>query len=271
MFAPAPILKNARDRDPQPPSPPDDAPRFLGGVIRDARTRTVRPCPVDGPQWTSDFPVAESAAKPAAEPAAPASIDVDALRATWEAEAAARAEAEREAAVAEAREAAYAEGYAAAEADLAATFEAEREASRQALDADAARLRALWDERLADAEPHLVGLAVDVAEALLDGPLDADQQAATASALTAAIERLADRPPLVVALHPVDHLRLQETGLTEALSASHPGLRWVPEPGLAEGDWSLDADGAALRHVRAEVLRDLRLRLGLLPDTEPAP
>ncbi|NNF59045.1 MAG: hypothetical protein HKN04_12495 [Rhodothermaceae bacterium] len=180
----------------------------------------------------------------------------------WEAEWKQQADAEREAAVATAREQAYEEGIAAARAE----YGAEREAERAAFASDAAGLRALWEGHLAAADPLLVGLAVDVAEAVLDGPLGGDARDATTAAITSAIERFAAQPPLVVTLHPVDHLRLQEAGMVDALTATHPGLRWVPDAALAEGDWSLDAAGAAVRHVRAEVLYDLRRRLGLEPD-----
>lgn len=267
MFIPDHIIKNARSLAASAGAPPrteEEPPAYVGGIIRDAQTRMqAEPFTVDGPNWASDVPLPaqQASAAPAPEPEP---VDLDALRAEWEAAWHERATAEREAAVAAAREAAYAEGVAAARDELAAQHETER----AALTADVARLRALWDERLAAADPHLVGLAVDVAEAVLDASLGESSQAATAAAITGAVERLAARPPLVVTLHPVDHLRLQETGLVDALSASHPDLRWVPDPALAEGDWSLDANGAAIRRIRAEVLHDLRVRLGL---TAPAP
>lgn len=264
MFIPAHVIKNARAlaessagrATPYEPTDPD-SPRYVGGVIRDAQTRMqAEPYTVDGPNWRSDVPLPS---RPAAPDPEPEPVDLDALRAEWEAEWEERATAEREAAVAAAREAAYAEGAAAAKAELAA----EREAERAALTADAARLRTLWDDHLTAADPHLVGLAVDVAEAVLDGALGEHTHATTAAAITGAVERLAARPPLVVTLHPVDHLRLQEAGMMDALTAAHPDLRWVPDPSLAEGDWSLDANGAAIRRIRAEVLHDLRVRLGL--------
>jgi flagellar biosynthesis/type III secretory pathway protein FliH len=267
MFFPDHIIKHARATQWPTPEQEAEPPAYVGGIIRDAQTRMqAEPYAVDGPNWTSDVPLpAQPSAVPEPEPAP---VDVDALRAEWEAEWKAQAAAEREAAVAAAREEAYAEGAAAAREELAAEYEAER----AALVADAARLRALWEEHLADADPHLVGLAVDVAEAVLDGTIGSETHAATAAAITGAVEHLAARPPLVVTLHPVDHLRLQEAGLVDALSVSHPDLRWVPDPALAEGDWALDANGAAIRRIRAEVLHDLRVRLGLLaPAADAAP
>lgn len=266
MFIPDHIIKSALGAEPARAAREPEPSPYVNGVIRDGRTRMqAEPYPVDGPSWTSDVPLPQRAAAPGTAPEPePEPVDLDALRAEWEAAWQARATAEREAAVAEAREAAYAEGVAAAQAELAA----EREDERAAMAADAERLRTLWNEHLTTVDPHLVGLAVDVAEAVLDGALGAETQAATTAAITGAVERLAARAPLVVALHPVDHLRLQEAGLVDALSASHPDLRWVPDPTLAEGDWSLDANGAAIRRIRAEVLHDLRVRLGLTPSSD---
>lgn len=248
------------------PTPPSAAPtrgeelpdesHFLSGIIRSERARAkVHRFPVDGPDWSAPPPESD-----AGQPEAP---DYAALRAAWEAEWQQQAVAECEAAVAAARAQAYAEGAAAARAELAAA----REAERLAFADDAARLHALWEAHLTSLDPPLVELALDVAEAVLDGPLGEDDHATLTEAITSAVERVATQPPLVVSLHPVDHLRLEEAGLAEALSASHPGLRWVPDAGLAEGDWTLDADGVAVRRVRSEVLHDLRHRLGLDPDT----
>lgn len=241
-----------------------ERPPLRGGVLRGAAWRAL-----EEPDWTADFPVPAhgpppTTTTPTATAAAP---DVEALRAAWAREAAA----EREAAVAAAREEGFAAGQAAGLAEVRAEMEALREAHRREAAALAERLAALWREGLALLEPLLVGLAVEVAEAALDGPLTEEARAASEAALAAAVEQLALRPPLVVALHPVDHLRLQEGGFAAAIAAAHPGLRWVPDPRLAEGDWAVDAQGAAIRHVRAETLRLLRERLGLGPAPEAPP
>ncbi|MEM1042273.1 MAG: hypothetical protein AAGI91_06535 [Bacteroidota bacterium] len=260
MVPRAPAPRNAARPVPVGEASPDQAP-FVSGVIRGAGTRragglTVRPCLLHGPDLS---------APPASPESAPEAPDLAALREAWEAEWTQQAEAERDAHAAAVREEAYAAGFAAARD----ACRAEREAEREAFARDAASLHGLWQAHLERADPLLVGLAVEVAEAVLGRPPDEASHGAMTAAVTAAVERLADRPPLVVALHPVDQLRLQETGMAEALTAAHPGLRWVPDAGLAEGDWTLDADGEAVRHVRAEVLSDLRRRLGLAPDPPP--
>lgn len=245
--------------DPAEDTEAPEASDFLSGIIRDERTRLqTRPFTVDGPDWSSksSLPSPESNTTPLSSP------DLDVLRAAWEAEWRQKAAVEREAAVTAAREKAYAEGVASARAEWAAG----REAERTAFAKDVAHLRALWEHHLTTVDPLLVGLAVEVAEAVLDGPLGADALTAMTEAITHAVERLAAQPPLVVTLHPVDHLRLQEAGMVDALTATHPGLRWVPDPTLTEGDWSLDAAGTAVRRIRAEVLHDLRRRLSLEPD-----
>jgi flagellar assembly protein FliH len=104
---------------------------------------------------------------------------------------------------------------------------------------------------------------VDAAEALLGLPLPEPMRAALRAAMFQAIEELAATGPATLSLHPVDYLHLQEAGFVEQLSAAHPGLRWAPSLAFAEGDWTLDAPEAAVRHVRAELAAHLHAHLGL--------
>ncbi len=264
MLTPTPIIKHTRSLVPETnldlelleDTSAADTPPFLGGIIRDEVARLhAQPVAIDSADWSSE----SLPSLPETNHTLLSPQDRDDLRTAWEAIWKQQSDTEREAAVAAAREDAYAEGMAAAQAERDAEWQMERTAFAD----DAARLRSLWEDHLAVIDPLLVELAVDVAEAVLDRPLDDKAHEATTAAVTAAVERLAAHPPLVITLHPVDHLRLQEAGMVDALTASHPGLRWAPDTTLAEGDWSLDATGAAIRHVRAEILSDLRRRLGL--------
>lgn len=246
-------------RSNQPPGPPPPEDPLLRGVLRDRETRLrIQPAEVTGPGWAADFPLDPAPETEAPEPPEHDAERLQALRATWEAE----AEARLEAAVAEAR----AEGYAAGRTDAEAEAAAAQTAQQAAFQDAVARLQALWEDGLKQIEPSLVGLAVGIAEAVLGAPLPEAARESAAAALTTAVERLAGHPPLTIRLHPVDHLHLQERGLTDALAAAHPSLRWLPDPSFDEGDWAVDAADAAVRHVRAELLHDLRLRLGLVPD-----
>ena len=125
------------------------------------------------------------------------------------------------------------------------------------------RLTAGWAEAVRSLEQDLAALAIETAEAVLDAPLSDDQRAAAERALAAAVDALAGGAAVAVALHPVDLLRLQESGLADAVQGAHPDLHWEPSDALAEGDWTVSTDAAAIRRVRADMLGALRERLGL--------
>lgn len=127
----------------------------------------------------------------------------------------------------------------------------------------AERLHAHWSETVRALQPTLAALALDVAEAVLDAPLGDAQRAATDGAIATAVDALAGEAPLSVAVHPVDLLHLQESGLADTLSETHPTLRWEPDSTLAEGDWSVATPDAAVRRLRATMIATLRERLGL--------
>ncbi|PAP75768.1 hypothetical protein [Rubrivirga marina] len=149
----------------------------------------------------------------------------------------------------------------------AALAEAEAAAEARAATVDAAteRLRGLWDGAVRELQPTLAALAIETAEAVLAAPLSDPQRAATEAAVAEAIDALAGEGPVVVALHPVDLLRIEEAGLAASLGGAHPGLRWEPDPSLAEGDWTATTSVATVRRVRDEMLAGLRDRLGLDP------
>lgn len=128
----------------------------------------------------------------------------------------------------------------------------------------AERLSAGWAEAARQAEPQMAALALETAEALLGAPLSPEQRAAADRAIAVAVDTVAGEGPLVVTLHPVDLLHLQEAGLAESLSGAHPGLRWEPDGTFAEGDWSVSTSDAAIRRVRADMVAALRTRLGLV-------
>ncbi|WP_412061187.1 hypothetical protein [Rubrivirga sp. IMCC45206] len=127
----------------------------------------------------------------------------------------------------------------------------------------AGALRTRWDEAVRGLEAPLIGLAVEVAEAVLDAPLSAAQRAAADAALAGAIDAVGGKAPVTVALHPVDLLHVQETGLAASIEATHAGLRWEADPGLAEGDWGVSTSAAAIQHIRADMMTALRARLSV--------
>ena len=129
------------------------------------------------------------------------------------------------------------------------------------------RLSAEWAEGIKSLEPALAALALDAAQAVLDAPLSDVQRSAAERALSAAIDTIAGGPPVTVTLHPIDLLRFQESGLAGALDATHPGMRWEADAGLAEGDWSVSTSDAAVRRVRTAMVAALRERLGLAAAT----
>jgi hypothetical protein len=171
----------------------------------------------------------------------------------------------------------YAQGHAAARAEADAEIaalteqvrqlEAEAESGLRRLEAFATtaaeQLRAAWETAVRTREPLLTELALSVAETVLAAPLTDDQRQGVFHVLAVAIDDLAVRAPVLVQLHPVDLLALQECGLAETLSATHPELRWETTASLDEGDWRASTDEAAVLRIRTEMLASLRERLDL--------
>jgi len=130
-------------------------------------------------------------------------------------------------------------------------------------DRAAERLHQAWHRACDELQLPLASLALETAEAVLDAPLSPEQRAATEASLSAALDTLAEMAPLTIALHPIDLLHLQETGLATALETTHTGLRWASDTALAEGDWTVTSSEGAVRRVRADMLAALRERLHL--------
>ena len=150
-----------------------------------------------------------------------------------------------------------------ADAEAAA---AEADGLRAEAVAEAAeRLAVLWSDAVREMQPTMASIAIEAAEALLAAPLSEPQQAAAETAIAEAVDALAADGPVVVALHPVDLLRLQEAGLAASLTGAHPGLRWEPDAALAESDWTATTSEATIRRVRTDMVASLRARLGLTP------
>jgi hypothetical protein len=147
----------------------------------------------------------------------------------------------------------------------AALADAESAAGAHAATVDdaAERLSGLWAEAVEALQPTLASLAIETAEAVLAAPLSDPQRAATEAAVAEAVDALASEGPVVVTLHPVDLLRIEEAGLAASLAGAHPGLRWEPDVSLAEGDWTAATSVATVRRIRDEMLAGLRGRLGL--------
>lgn len=250
------------------PTPPGDEDAYrLAGVLRGTTSEHVREVPALEAEFVSDFPLPDDvsaglrarAPQPEPEPdpePEPPPVDVAALRAEWEAEWQAR----RDEAVAAARAEGVAEGRAAALHEL----EQEHQARLDAFAADAAHLQTQWTELMKQAEPRLADLALAVAQSFVEGPLPDYLRAIPVRALSDAVERLAAEPPVEVTLHPVDLLRMQESGLLDQLTHGLAGVRVMPNPEIKPGEWIVQSAAAAVRSVRAELMEQVRRQLGLL-------
>ena len=191
---------------------------------------------------------------------------LDALRDELEAEWQAKLDDATEEAHAEGRNEGFAEGYdegyADARDELTQTFDEEVES----LAADVTQLKQLWRDYIENAEPALLELTVEVAEALLDAPLPESIRGASARAIAEAVEELAGAGSLTVSLHPVDYQRLQEKGLIDQLNANHEqALQWNPDPERPEGDWSVESPTSMIRHYKSEILDTVDQLIGTAP------
>ena len=176
-------------------------------------------------------------------------------------EAAWRARLEEE--VAQARAQAYEAGHAAAQEELRQTLEHEQ----SALAEHARQLQSAWRDVLKRSEGLLADVAFEVAETLLGAPLPPSLRGLTTAALAEAIEELAGEPPLRIALHPVDFLQMQESGLVERFEEVHSGLVWEPDPDMRQGDWVMQSPVAAIRRFQDELIGEMRRRFTSLAIT----
>lgn len=235
----------------------------MRGVLRttEAPTRTIAPAEL----WQADFPVAPDP-EPEPEPVPDDPIpELAALRADWQADADARLQR----AVEEARTEAYRQGYEAASAKLEASMIEEIRHHKVQAREMVRRLQALWLEGVRATEPLLARLAVDAAETVLALPLPESLREALGATLAQAVEELAAAGPTAVHLHPVDLLRLRESGLVEQLAEVHPALRWMPHPEYGEGEWQVEAPSGAVHFLRADLFDTLRRHLQVQEDASP--
>ncbi len=222
-----------------------------GHVVRRSEAQIVaRPFELQALASLPSYPLANERADP---------VDEEAERAKHEAEWQARLDRE----VAAAEKAGYEKGYAAAESAM----RAETDAARAAFIHDAGQLKACWEEFTQKTEPLLAHLALTMTQTILDAPLSPEVQKVAARSLSTAIDRLATDPPIQISLHPVDLLRLRESGIVDELEASHEGLQWDPDEAMHEGGWVVQSPVAMIRHLKAELAHTLRTQLGL-PDLD---
>jgi flagellar assembly protein FliH len=156
------------------------------------------------------------------------------------------------------------DGYARGSADAAARLETDFRDQHQALLADLKYLQSRWDEFLEKLEPALAELSFDIAQAVLDAPLPQNVKGVATRAITEAVEQMAGSAPIEILIHPVDFLRLQESGVVEQLESLHTGLRWEPRPDMKHGEWVVQSPTMTVRRLEEELLGTLRSRLGLL-------
>lgn len=255
-------------------------------VRRDEATLDPNPVvvPVDGDPLSPDDDATDTAAPPTGEPEDDATEDADSeaspdpmdeLRATLEAEWKAKVEDARETAYQEGYDAGHEAGYNAGQTDAHEELQAQFEADVERLADDVTQLKTLWREYIEASEPALLDMTVAVAEALLDAPLPESIRGASARAIAEAVEELANAASLTVTLHPVDYQRLQEKGLIDQLNANHEQtLHWHPDPDHPEGDWSVDAPTALIRHQKAEIITSVKQLIGASPPAvhdDPSP
>ncbi|WP_457651526.1 hypothetical protein [Rhodocaloribacter sp.] len=238
----------------------EETPYRLKGVVRRNEAALLAEAfelPALAPEPAFPLAAPEPEPEEPVEPPPPPPVDPEALKAEWDAM--------WEARMAEAVERAREEGREAGRAEAEEAMRAEVEAAKAAFVEDAARLRDAWRAFMEKTEPLLAHLAFTTARAILDAPLPSDVKDFATRTLSRAVDRLAGEAPLRISLHPVDLLRLRESGLADELSEAHPGLEWDSDERLKEGDWIVQSPAAMIRHVKDELLDTLRARLGLSP------
>jgi flagellar biosynthesis/type III secretory pathway protein FliH len=118
-----------------------------------------------------------------------------------------------------------------------------------------------WESLAGNSEPLLVELAFRMAEAILESPLPESVRTLSTTALTEAVERMAEARSVQVTIHPADYMVLDESAILVPLGRNHPNLSWRTDAALERGDWEARSDGAVIRRVAREMLTDLRDRL----------
>ncbi len=252
-------------------NPAESGPTLIPKVLRGAAAQqTVRPFEVATMVPThalADAPPAAPAPDftPADAPAfVPADLPPEVVASTAREDAIRADEAAQwtkklEEAAVRARENGYRQGY----ADAERAAEDGRIALREAVEREMRTLREAWQAHHREMETQMARLAFDIAEAVLAAPLPDNVRLVSTRALHEAVEALG-KEPLTATLHPVDLLRVQESGIEAEMRRAAAEIRFEADPFLSEGDWHIETDSASIRRVRTELLDTLRRRLGLL-------
>lgn len=161
-------------------------------------------------------------------------------------------------------------------------FEAGYEKARAEADEQIEELEALLHEGLDEmeaqrltffehVETELAELSLEIAERILDAPLPHEMHDRVKGAVHDAVDELAGNGRTDITLHPADYLRMQESGLMEQLDTAYEQLHWHSDPELEyQGNWIVESPHGALRHLKEELLREIKTGLGLRdPGADP--
>lgn len=162
-----------------------------------------------------------------------------------------------------AREDAYGEGFAEGKSAVEAEYQTRFDEEKQRFTTDLSALQQSWAAFMRDAEPQIVQLTFRIARAILDAPLPDDIRHISERAIAEAVERMADGVPVEILLHPVNYLRIQESGIEEHLNALHNKLRWRTNSDLKQNEWIVQSPRSATRRLEAELIDQLQRELSL--------
>ena len=154
----------------------------------------------------------------------------------------------------EARREGYTEGHQDAEETLREAFHQERRDWQDGL----SLTEEVWTNLTDQLEREIPPLLVEIAAKVLGQELPRAFKQQIGPAVAEAIDDLAGGGPLVVSLHPVDHLLLQESGLKDQIDGATPEVNWKPDPELNEGDWSVSSKEAVLRRFKGGIIDRLQ-------------
>ena len=148
----------------------------------------------------------------------------------------------------------YAEGHQDAEETLREAFQQERRDWQDGL----SLIQDVWTNLTDQLEREIPPRLVSIASKVLGQELPRAFKQQVGPAVAEAIDELAGGGPVVVSLHPVDHLLLQESGLKGQIEGATPEVTWKPDPDLSEGDWSISSKEAVLRRFKKEIIGRLQ-------------
>lgn len=250
-----------RPRGPAKKSDPT-TPLSPGNRIIRGKTAFISAAPVEIAEieYVADYPVPEEPgvdpdlSEPLQAPAPAPNLEL--LRAEWDAQWQERLEDE----LARAREQAFEDGYRSAMAELEQTYTEKLSSLAQ----DVERFGSIWEDFLAECEPLMGEIAFGVAQAILDAPLPQGTKGVASRAIIEAVELLRGHAPVEIAIHPVDFLRLQESGIVDQLESLNSEIRWEPTSDIKQGEWVVQSPVAVIRRLEEELFSTLKSRVGLL-------